>query len=667
MLDLLACAFAFGVVVRGDGASDAVPARPAPPVDALFGRTYFRELALAPDGSRALAFEVSSGPNAQGPSLVELAFHEGEEVGRTAYALPDDSWSSVEWDPASGTAAFLRGAPPRTEVWLQSAGAAPKRALQENDTGTIFDLFWRRTETSSELLVLRVSTNGPRRAVLSRVDFEHGELVGDLWPFGAFTIKEATIAPDGRHLAIVGTMTPTYAPEGEPLDLIVVDLEAGTERALSHGSCICSQPRFSPDSRQVACIVKADDNLLSSTKRDIVLFDCDQPTQRTLTAGLDLSIGDGVLGTPEALWFLDERTLLTATQHGLADHVLAIELPDSTGTTAARCRFVREDPVSWQKLAVSAAARRVVAIESGPSEPERIVAARWPRMEARVIESPNDGLDPVLIGEYAVVRFAGAEGWPIEGLLVTPPGLGPFPTVFVLHGGSSGRSTLRFNDGFVQTLTSLGYAAFAPNLRGSSGYGVAFNRANEGDFGGKELDDLDAAVAAIVDRGVADPKRLFLFGHSYGGFLAEMALVRSRRFAAACAASAVSDWEAFVRGSDLAALAFLGLGGAPEERPSKYAERSPLLHVDRIKTPLLLVHGARDGRVPISQSEWLDAALRRAGTPSELVRFPSVGHVLRGPETSAQWLRAADEWFRAHSPAAAAGATPPDGLGTERK
>ena len=105
--------------------------------------------------------------------------------------------------------------------------------------------------------------------------------------------------------------------------------------------------------------------------------------------------------------------------------------------------------------------------------------------------------------------------------------------------------------------------------------------------------------------------------------------------------------------------------GAPEERPSKYAERSPLLHVDRIKTPLLLVHGARDGRVPISQSEWLDAALRRAGTPSELVRFPSVGHVLRGPETSAQWLRAADEWFRAHSPAA--GATPPDGLGTERK
>jgi dipeptidyl aminopeptidase/acylaminoacyl peptidase len=141
-----------------------------------------------------------------------------------------------------------------------------------------------------------------------------------------------------------------------------------------------------------------------------------------------------------------------------------------------------------------------------------------------------------------------------------------------------------------------------------------------------------------------------------------MAAIRSRKFRAACAAAAVSDWTSFHASSDLGALAVVGLGGTPDQKPELYRERSPLQLVTAAgaTAPLLLVHGQRDRRVPVEQSERMFAALMRARCACELLSLPGVGHVIGGRDNNEKWLAAADHWFRKAAepslPAAASGA-----------
>ena len=498
------------------------------------------------------------------------------------------------------------------------------------------------------------------------VDLEKGELGEELARFGTLTIRESVLAPDGGSLALIGTDAPTFAAEGEPLDLWLFDFARRAPRRVTHGALQLARPVFTPDSKGVVCAWQAAANSLSTAKRDLALVDLATGRGTRLTADLPVSIGNGIFGADEPIVFVDERTLLVATQHGFVDDFLEVTLPrPETSGGLVRWRWRTEGRGAWSRLSASAAAGRLLAVESGPARPERVRLIDWPAFDLSVVEDANAELARRDLAPWSVVSFRGAGDLPLEGLLLEPPlAAPPYATVVVLHGGSDGRSTLRFNDNLMQAWASLGYAVFAPNLRGSSGYDAGFARLNQGDVGGRELDDLDAAADALVARGTADPARLFVVGHSYGGYLAEMAALRSRKFRAACAAAGVSDWATFYSGSDLAALALVGLGGTPDEKPELYRERSPLQLVAQARTaaPLLLVHGQRDRRVPVEQSERMFAALTRARCECELLSLPGVGHVIGGRENLEKWLAAADRWFRKASepllPAAAGGADP---------
>jgi dipeptidyl aminopeptidase/acylaminoacyl peptidase len=651
---LLALRFAGG----GD-CGEGGEARPLRPSD-LFDRTYVGATALAPDGRHALVFESAG---AGGPTrLVELEWGL-RGADRIERELPADAWGHVTFDPASGTALFLRGAPPASELWLVEAGGEPRRVLPPGVSSGVFELFHAASAAGpaagaaasggGSWLVLSNTTSGPREALLSRVDLEKGDLGEEIARFGPLTIHESVLSPDGRTLALIGTDEPTYAAEGEPLDLWLLDLKTRKLRRVTHGALQLARPVFTPDSSALVCAWQAAPNSLSSAKRDLALVDLATGRGTRLTADLPVSIGNGIFGADEPIVFVDERTLLVATQHGLADDLLEVTLPPpGVAGGLTRWRWRTEGRGAWSRLSAAPAAGRLLAVESGPSRPERVDLIAWPAFDVKVVEDANAGLARRDLARASVVAFRGADELALEGVLLEPAhDAPPHPTLLVLHGGSGGRSTLRFNDNLMQAWAALGYAVFAPNLRGSAGYDVDFARRNEGDVGGRELADLDAAADALVARGTADPARLFVAGHSYGGYLAEMAAIRSKRFRAACAAAGVSDWRSFYAGSDLAALAVLGLGGTPDEKPELYRERSPLWLVDGSTAPLLLVHGERDRRVPVDQSERMFAAATRARCSCELLSLPGVGHVIGGRENVEKWLAAADHWFQKASEA----------------
>jgi dipeptidyl aminopeptidase/acylaminoacyl peptidase len=167
-------------------------------------------------------------------------------------------------------------------------------------------------------------------------------------------------------------------------------------------------------------------------------------------------------------------------------------------------------------------------------------------------------------------------------------------------------------------------------MRGTAGLGAATRAGSVGEWGRGDREDVLAAVDAAVDAGVADPERLYVAGGSYGGFLVNSLLTVTDRFRAAVSERSVSNLVSKIGTSDNGfTVNRFELGGLdlPADAGAIW-ERSPLSAVDRIRTPLLLVHGEDDQRCPIEQSEQLFVALRRAGRECRFLRVPGESHSL---------------------------------------
>ncbi len=643
----LACGLTIGWMeaASADGAPVDGAIGPPPTPAELFSRTYYRALSLRPDGARVLSFEVD-GVTGTELRVVDHRLTRAAGEAQPPLVLANTALGDVAW-ARDGRAAFVLRAPPQAEVWIAPDDEPARLALFPDESRGVFELFWRARGGVEELLVLHV-VEGPgfRTARLSRADLATRELGETLLDFGSLTIEDAVLSPDGRRLALIATERPRGSPEGEPLDLYVADLATGALRCLSDGSGIASRPAFDADSNQLHCAWWSAPTLLHPGKRDLVRFDLESGLQRNLTRSQPLSLGDGVLGFRERLCVDASGRVVTVTQHGLADHVVVIE-PEGRGCEPPTARFVTAGLRSWQWFDL-ARNGTFVAVESTPGCPERLVSGSSRDWETSLLAEPNAALARRSLARAESIRVAMPEAEACEALWLTPPTPAPWPTLFLLHGGSNGRQTARFNDGYAQAFASAGFAVCAPNLRGSAGYSTIFSDANRGDFGGRELDDLDAVVVALVEQGQVDPSRLYLLGHSYGGFLTELAIAQSSRFAAAAASAGVSDWRRFAATSDLPQLALLGLGGAPAESSRRYEERSPLCQCHAIDTPLLLFHGGRDRRVPLEQSVLLERALRVAGRVCELVIEHDEGHLFRGRAAQTRWIERTIAWFDSH-------------------
>jgi dipeptidyl aminopeptidase/acylaminoacyl peptidase len=235
-------------------------------------------------------------------------------------------------------------------------------------------------------------------------------------------------------------------------------------------------------------------------------------------------------------------------------------------------------------------------------------------------------------GEVTAVRWEAEDGWEIGGLLCAPDGPGPRPLVLHVHGGPVLAFRNRWQLGYplVPLLVSRGYAVLSANPRGSTGRGRAFVDAVAGDMGGKDAGDLLAGVDAMVAAGVADPQRLGVTGHSYGGYMSCLLVGLTERFRAAVAQASVTDWYTQHHASDLGVFDNLFLGGTPYQVGGPHFTRSPVARADRVRTPVLLTAGTEDRGVPPVQSLEFHRALREQGVPTALAVYPGEGHVPRG-------------------------------------
>jgi dipeptidyl aminopeptidase/acylaminoacyl peptidase len=231
--------------------------------------------------------------------------------------------------------------------------------------------------------------------------------------------------------------------------------------------------------------------------------------------------------------------------------------------------------------------------------------------------------------------FLGRDGLPLTGWLYRPPGtFGPGPVVLSLHGGPEAQERPTFNPQH-QALVAAGFTVFAPNIRGSSGFGRAFVHADDRHGRRDAFEDVLACRDFLVDLGIADPDRIAVTGRSYGGYLTLATLAFSPGiFAAGVDVCGMSDLHTFYRYTEpwIAAAAYSKYGH-PEEDHVLLEAISPLRSCANIEVPLLVVHGELDTNVPIGESRQIVAALCELGRPVEYLRLDGEGHEYRRAES----------------------------------
>jgi dipeptidyl aminopeptidase/acylaminoacyl peptidase len=278
---------------------------------------------------------------------------------------------------------------------------------------------------------------------------------------------------------------------------------------------------------------------------------------------------------------------------------------------------------------IGGSARRLTAVNAATMD------ARWP-------------------AQFEQFSFTGAANEKVYGYVMKPAGFAvgqKYPIAFVIHGGPQvafGNAwSYRWNP---KTFAGAGYAVVFIDFHGSPGYGQAFTDSISGDWGGKPLEDLKLGLQAALDRyDFLDGDRACALGASYGGFMINwIAGNWPDRFQCLVNHDGIFDARSMYYATEELWFTEWENGGAYFDAPAKHEKFNPADHVSKWRTPMLVIHGEQDFRVPDTQGISTFTALQRRGIKSRLLYFPDENHWVQKPQNSLQWYRAVLGWLDEH-------------------
>ncbi|WP_338426875.1 alpha/beta hydrolase family protein [Sphingopyxis kveilinensis] len=263
----------------------------------------------------------------------------------------------------------------------------------------------------------------------------------------------------------------------------------------------------------------------------------------------------------------------------------------------------------------------------------------------------NETIGGKRLSRARLVQYKARDGLEIEGVLTMPRGRAAknLPFIVMPHGGPWGHDELTY-DYWAQFLAERGYAVLQPNFRGSTGYGEKFLKAGQGQMGFAMQDDVSDGVRWAVAEGIADPKRVCIVGASYGGYSAMWGIAKDPgQYRCAISINGVSNLRREVNDFGGQVHARLYRSQWQKMTPD-FAAVSPINSVDRIKTPLLLIHGKKDVTVDHAQSAKMYGAMRKAGKVVEFVSIPLADHYFTREADRLTLLTSIEAFLAKHNP-----------------
>jgi dipeptidyl aminopeptidase/acylaminoacyl peptidase len=337
--------------------------------------------------------------------------------------------------------------------------------------------------------------------------------------------------------------------------------------------------------------------------------------------------------------FVDETTIAWLADRGCETLFGKIGV-DGSGSQ----ELVAEAGFVISSFALSRDGKRAALVAQTAAHPAELFVVETGGEKRRLTDS-NPWLEQRELGAQEIVKFKARDGLDLEGVLIHPIGaIGasgdvsgqnpahPVPLVMIVHGGPESH----FRNGWLtrysepgQILAAKGYAVFFPNYRASTGRGVAFSELDHKDPAGKEFDDLVDGVDALVASGLVDKSKVGVTGGSYGGYASGWCATKlSDHFAAAVMGFGVADLLSMLGTSDIPdEHYYVHHQMHPWEDWNLFLERSPIYHATQSKTPILIMGGKADPRVPPTQSIELYRYLKMVNHPAvRLVLYPGEGH-----------------------------------------
>ncbi len=426
--------------------------------------------------------------------------------------------------------------------------------------------------------------------------------------------------------------------------LASVRLVDGSVQPLGPENCVAWDPQISPDGRWVAC--KIYDQPEWEWASQVYLLPIEGGPARPLADTADRR--PDILG-----WSADGKVIYYLETHGTRLRLCALPADGSS----PRVLFEPEGCIENARLNHTRSTLGFTL--QSLAQPLEAHLMRLDDLVPRPMSQVNAAFGDIPVGRTEVIRWKSLDGLEIEGLLTYPCDYDKskrYPLLVSGHGGPANAWTQFFVGmqsfyGQVAAFATQGYAVLRCNVRGSTGYGQAFRRANYRDWGGKDVKDLLTGVDHVIALGVADAQRLGIIGWSYGGYLTAATITQTDRFRAAVIGAGMVNLVSYANGHDSPGFVPSHFGGEVWEVADLLLERSPIAHVDRVTTPTLILHGEDDLRVPVWQGYEFYNALTRRGCPVQMVVYPRTGHTPSDPQSLLDVMDRIQAWMEANIPA----------------
>jgi dipeptidyl aminopeptidase/acylaminoacyl peptidase len=478
----------------------------------------------------------------------------------------------------------------------------------------------------------------PRRSHLFVVDAEGRTPPRDLTPgdrdvppLDLTGPADYDFSPDGREIAFTRVdEPPAWSTNSE---VYVVPVAGGKPRRITTNPANDSYPRYSPDGRYLAFLAMARPGY-EADRRRLVLWDLRVRTLVPVTERFDRSIDNFA-------WSHDGKTLTFDTDEGGYRSIYTVEAAaGATPRAVVSGRYTQGFGVGPDGAVVYAAERA-----DQPAEIYRLAGGK----EQALTAFNAAALQKLDLQPAEPFSFAGAKGDRVQGFLVKPPRFTPgrrYPLLLILHGGPQQMMGddwhWRWN---YQMFAAKGYVVAAPNFHGSSGYGTSFQDAIRGDWGGAPYEDAMKAVEFLGQLPFVDPTRVGAAGASYGGYLINWIAGHTDRFRCLISHDGLYNLSSMNAATEELWFPEWEFRGTPFESRELHDRLSPSRCGEKIRTPMLVIHGEQDMRVPVEEALQLFSTLRRRGIPARLLVFPDEGHFVRQPANAELWWRTMHEWL----------------------
>jgi dipeptidyl aminopeptidase/acylaminoacyl peptidase len=565
---------------------------------------------------------------------------------------PGDSFP--KWSPGGGLIAFMREDDDgRNQVWVIPANGGEAWQITTRIRGVV-DYAW--SPDSSRIVVSAdvpdpdepgpgsadYDEDIPHSRSVKRIRYQYdsvgwrGEMYRHLFVVDVESCEERQItdgvwddmapvwSPDGSRIAFVSGRRPDsdtrWRSEG-----YVIPADGGPAECWSGDLGSVSGLGWSPDSTHLCAVVTELDGAYvgAQSYQGIValLGPGKDPEFLTHEDAAPDSLSPPTFRAIELNWGGDDQIRFLATHRGQS----ALYAVPASGGPVVVLAAARG---TLSAIAHSASGSAITAVLSTPDSPPRIALADGDSWSAVTDDNREffTSHPPATMEKFTLER----EGFGIESRVMLPPDFDPsrqYPLLLEIHGGPNGA----FLDSFMpdhHMMATNGYVVLAVNPRGSSTYGMDFMTAVFDDWGGEDYEDIMAAVDEIASRPYIDADRMGLHGYSYGGFMTTWTIGHDNRFKAALAGAPVTNLSSFYGTSDIGvSFGERQISGRRMDELDKYLFRSPISYAETVDTPVLIIHGETDVRVPMEQSEQYYVTLKRLGKTVEFVRFPNFSHL----------------------------------------